>query len=472
MARKTIFKKQMVLYMSILFISLFVFGTGAYTIYTNQYMKEQEKQLILQGERFKESMIALYLSGAVDMSRLDFELQIMEKYMDVSVFFMNDRGKVSLVSQSLNKSWIGQTITDEAVDIVLSGKVATLTGRIGGMFNETVLTVGYPISVGGINLGGVFMCKPINVMEKAANDMRNVLLLSMLPVAFIVSCLVFFFSKRISQPLMDMNEAAKIIADGSFDKRITVKSSDEVGQLAQSLNNMAETLEKNENNRRKFIANVSHDLRSPLTSIQGFIGAIVDGTIPYEKQGYYLNIVLEETSRLTKLANDMVDLSKTEAGVMAVEFCEFDINDMVRESLQTFEQRFIQKKISANAVFDREHLNVKADANMILRVIHNLLDNAIKFSCDGGEITIETWVGKQKVYVCVKDSGKGIKEEEQRRVFERFFKSDASRGLDKSGVGLGLSIVKEFIRAHGEKIEIKSEVDKGTEFIFSLKKGE
>lgn len=472
MAVKTIFKKQMILYMGILFISLFIFGTGVYTLYTRQYMKEQEQQLILQGERFKESMTALYFSGAVDMSRLDFELQIMEKYMDVSVFFMDDKGKVSLVSQSLNKSWIGQTITDEAVSIVLSGKVASLTGRVGGMFNETVLTVGYPISIGGTSLGGVFMCKPIDVMERTARDMRNVIFLGMIPVVFIVSCLVYFSSKRISQPLRDMNEAAKIIADGSFDKRISVKSSDEVGQLAQSLNNMAESLEKNENNRRKFIANISHDLRSPLTSIQGFIGAIVDGTIPFEKQGYYLNIILEETSRLTKLANDMTDLSKAEAGVMEVEFCEFDINDMVRESLQTFEQRFIQKKITAHAVFDSEYLNVNADANMILRVIQNLIDNAIKFSDYEGEITVETWSEKQKVYVCVKDNGSGIEEEEQKKVFERFFKSDVSRGLDKSGVGLGLSIVKEFIKAHDEKIKVKSQVGKGTEFIFSLKKAD
>lgn len=470
MKTTTIFKKQMLLYMGILLISFGFFGAGISFIYTRQFMNEQEQQLILQCERFKESVSSLYFTGVVDMSRMSFELQIMEKYMGASVFFMNDQGQISLVSQSVNQQWVGQTITDEAVSIVLNGRVATVKGKIGGMFNETVLTVGYPIVIGDRIIGGVFMCKPITVLQEAIKDMRAVVFGCMIPVFIIGAILIYYSTKRIIMPLRDMNDAAKIIADGNFQNRIEVESGDEVGQLAQSFNNMAESLEKNENSRQKFIANISHDLRSPLTSIQGFISAIADGTIPPERQSHYLNIVLEETARLTKLANDMTDLSKVEAGAINLELCEFDINDMIRDSLNVFETRLSAKKIRTQAIFAEEVTMVLADPNMIQRVIQNLLDNAVKFTPSDGEITVETTAKGEKVFVAVRDNGEGISREEQRKVFERFFKADSSRGLDKGGIGLGLSIVKEFIKAHGEKIEVKSNENMGTEFTFSLKK--
>lgn len=466
----TIFKKQMLLYMGILLVSFGFFGAGISFVYTRQYMNEQEQQLILQGERFKESMTSLYFTGVVDMSRMSFELQIMEKYMGASVFFMNNNGQVSLVSESLNQEWIGQTITDEAVSIVLDGRVATVKGKIGGMFNETVLTVGYPIIIGDKIIGGVFMCKPITVLQEATKEMRSVVVGCMVPVFIIGAILIYYSTKRIIMPLRDMNDAAKVIADGNFHNRIQVQSGDEVGQLAQSLNYMAENLEKTENSRQKFIANISHDLRSPLTSIQGFISAIADGTIPPQKQGHYLNIVLEETARLTKLANDMTDLSKVEAGAMNLELCEFDINEMIRDILNLFETRLSAKKIRTQAIFEEKVTIVVADPNMIQRVIQNLLDNAIKFTPDNGEIAVETIIKGEKVYISVRDNGEGIPQEEQKKVFERFFKADSSRGLDKGGIGLGLSIVKEFIKAHDEKIEVKSDIDFGTEFTFSLKR--
>lgn len=458
--------------MGILFISFSVFGTGISLIYAKQYMDEQEQQLILQGERFKESMTSLYFTGAVDMSRVNFELQIMEQYMGASVFFMNNKGQVSLVSSSVKQEWIGQTITDEAVNIVLGGKVATVNSKVDGMFNETVLTVGYPITIGDTILGGIFMCKPITVMQAATKEMEKVIFVCMIPVLIIGAVLIYISSKTMSKPLKDMNDAAKVIADGNFQNRLEVTSMDEVGQLAESFNNMAESLEKNENSRQKFIANICHDLRSPLTSIQGFIGAIADGTIPPEKQGHYLNIVLEETARLSKLANDMTDLSKAEAGNIKPELCVFDINDMIRDCLDIFERRVVSKRINTQAVFAEKVTEVKADPNMIQRVIHNLLDNSIKFTPENGVITVETTVKGNKVYVGIKDSGVGISAEEQKRVFERFFKADSSRGMDKAGVGLGLSIVKEFIKAHGEKITVKSGIGKGTEFVFSLSRAE
>ena len=287
-AKQTILKKQMTIYMSIILVLFGVFGSGISFIYTRHYMYEQEQQLIVQGERFKESLSNLYHSGDIDTSSLNFEFEVMKKYMGTSVFFMNSKGKISFTTEDVSQKWIGQTITDEAVNIVLSGKIATVQGKIGGMFNETVLTVGYPIIIDGVLIGGIFMCKPMDILRSSMSYVIFLMLGYMVPVIIMGFGLIYYSTKKITSPLIDMNEAAKIIADGRIGARIEVESEDEVGQLAKSFNLMAESIEETEKRRREFIANISHDLRSPLTSIRGFIEAIVDGTIPQEKQNHYL----------------------------------------------------------------------------------------------------------------------------------------------------------------------------------------
>ena len=243
-----------------------------------------------------------------------------------------------------------------------------------------------------------------------------------------------------------------------------------MGQLAESFNHMAESLDKYEKVRRDFIANVSHDLRSPLTSIQGFLGAILDGTIPHEKQEHYLNIVLEETKRLTKLTNDIVELSRAQTSTITLEKTRFNINNLIRESIERLEPQLQKKDIKIDAIFVEKETFVEADEDKIARVIYNLVDNAIKFSEEGKKIEIETALkDNKKLLVSVKDYGKGISEEDVKYVFDRFYKVDSSRGKDKTGSGLGLSIVREFLLAHGENIGVKSEKGKGTTFLFSLK---
>lgn len=472
MKKRSLVKKQLLLYFGVLILTFSCFGFSIISVYNKNYVEEQERQFILQGERFKESMNSSYYMGVVDTGRVNFELQIMERYMGASVFFMSQDGKISMVSPGVGEEWIGKTITDEAVNIVMSGNVATVKGKVGGMFDEIALTVGYPITLRGKLVGGIFMCKSISVMKEAAKDINNVVMGLTVPAVLLSFLLIYFFTKNLVKPLTEMNEAAKIIADGNFERRIEYYANDEIGQLAESFNDMAKSLEESEKNRREFIANISHDLRSPLTSIQGFIGAIADGTIPPEKEKKYFNIILEETGRLSKLANDMVDLSRAEAGATVIEKCIFDINDLIRDSLDSMEHRFRQKNIKASVVFADEVTEVNADPNKIQRVMQNLLDNAVKFTSEGGDITVETSIKNDKVYVSVKDTGIGIKNEEKKKVFERFFKADSSRGLDKTGVGLGLSIVKEFVKAHGETIEVNSEEGKGTEFVFTLEKAE
>jgi signal transduction histidine kinase len=231
---------------------------------------------------------------------------------------------------------------------------------------------------------------------------------------------------------------------------------------------MAQENASAEDDQKKFVAKVSHDFRSPLTSIKGYLEAMLDGTIPPENHEKYLGIVLNETERLRKLTNGLLTLNNLNTSGMLLDITVFDINDVIRSVAASFEGTCKKKVIAIELVLSGEELYVKADADKIKQVLYNLVDNAIKFSHHDSVIKIETSEKHNKVFVSVKDSGIGIPKDQLSQVFERFYKSDLSRGKDKKGTGLGLSITREIIRAHGENINVISTEGVGSEFIFSI----
>ena len=272
------------------------------------------------------------------------------------------------------------------------------------------------------------------------------------------------------RPLNLIAEAAKQYASGNLDYEIPVNTEDEMGYLSASLNYMSSQLQDMEDYQKKFVANVSHDFRSPLTSIRGYVEAMADGTIPAELQEKYLKIILFETERLTDLTQDLLTLNEFDTQNLLLDKEPFDIHEIIKNVAASFEGRCKQKKISIELIFATKHLKVMADKRKIQQVLYNLLDNAIKFSDPDSGITIETTERGDKVYTSVKDDGIGIPRSALNKIWERFYKTDASRGKDKKGTGLGLAIVKEAIQAHGENINVVSTEGVGTEFIFSLPK--
>lgn len=266
------------------------------------------------------------------------------------------------------------------------------------------------------------------------------------------------------------NDTIKEISSGHFDARIDTKHiyPKEFRELAQNINQMAEDINKFEEMRKDFIANTSHDFRSPLTSIRGFVQAILDGTIPVEYQEKYLRIVLDESDRLTRLTNDILLLSQMESDYITLEKVVFDIHDIIRKTFLQFEQKILQKKLNIILLIGKRELMVDADIGQIQRVLYNIIDNSIKFTDNGGEITISTKIQKDKVEVSISDNGIGISEANIKYIWDRFHKVDKSRGKDKKGIGLGLSIVREIIKAHGEQIQVYSQEGKGTTFVFTL----
>lgn len=270
------------------------------------------------------------------------------------------------------------------------------------------------------------------------------------------------------QPLRKITYATEQYASGNMHYEFQVDSEDEIGYLAACLNYLASEIARAEDDQKRFVANISHDFRSPLTSIKGYLEAMLDGTIPPEMHEKYLNIVLNETERLTKLTNGLLTLNNLNTKGMLLEKTNFDINQVIRNTAAAFEGLCRQKNISIELVLTGDVLYVRADLEKIQRILYNLTDNAVKFSHPDSIIKIETSEKKNKLFVSVKDSGIGIPKDDLKFIWDRFYKSDLSRGKDKKGTGLGLSIVKEIINAHGEHINVISTEGEGTEFIFSL----
>ena len=291
-------------------------------------------------------------------------------------------------------------------------------------------------------------------------------------VALIGSGVVSYYTAyRVINPFIEMNHAVQCYSRGDFSTRIPVEGKDEAAQLGKSLNEMAEQLRGLEDTRRSFVANVSHELRSPLTSMKGFLEAMQDGTIPPENYPEYIEIVLNETRRMVTLVNDLLDLARIESGTIQLNFEVFDINELIRRTLLTFEARLIENEMEMEVRFAQEQCTVFADPAQIGQVLRNLIDNAIKYSPKGRSIAVSTYSMRKTVYVTVRDNGIGIPQEDVPHVFDRFYKVEkAHTPTPQMGSGLGLSIVKRIIESHGQSITVRSARGRGTQFTFTLER--
>lgn len=466
---RSFFNKLFLFYMIILISSLMVLTMGLTKAF-NLYFESQKKDMLVeQGEKIVKVLEqSYYWGGFFDKEKLNREIEILDEYLDASFIYFDSNYKISIISNDIDSKWLGQNVASYEIKEAVEGNIIETEGCLGGIFKKPVLTVGYPVTVNGKIIGAIFMNAPLTELQKMADGAYKIILYITFAVGVIGFIVIYIYSKKITKPLREMNNVAKVIANGHFEKRISVKGSDEIAQLAQSLNDMAGSLNEQEKRRREFISNISHDLRSPLTSMKGFVQAIIDGTIPPEKQEHYLKIVLDESERLESLANNIININNLENKETELNLSDFDINELIKKIVFNFETRVSSKKINLRVTFQEKSIYVRADYEKIQRVIYNLLDNAVKFTDVGGEIFLETNIKDKKALIYVRDNGRGISEDDKKRIFDRFYKADISRGEDKKGSGLGLSIVKNFIVAHGEIITLNSELNKGSEFYFSL----
>lgn len=313
-------------------------------------------------------------------------------------------------------------------------------------------------------------CDMSSINADSVQLMVWILIIALIAIIVAVFC-SYYIATSVINPFVEMNHTVQCYSKGDLSRRIRVEGRDEAAQLGRSFNEMAEQLRSLEDTRRSFVANVSHELRSPLTGMKGFLEAMFDGTIAKEDQEHYIGLVLSETRRMTLMVNDLLDLARIESGTIILNYETFDINELIRRVLITFEARIVAKQLELDVRFAQEQCYVWADSTQISQVIRNLIDNAIKYSPEGKLLVISTYPLRKEVYVSIKDNGVGIPLEDIPHVFDRFYKVEkAHTPSPQVGSGLGLSIVKRIIEQHGQTITVRSARNRGTQFTFSLQK--
>ena len=331
------------------------------------------------------------------------------------------------------------------------------------------------VTVSDVCIGYVVTVRSTAVEDALQGVVRSAIFTSSIWVILAAVIAVYFITERMTRPLREITRAAKTYARGDFKARVRTYGEDEIAELGHAFNHMAEALEKNELMRNSFLANVSHDLRTPMTTIAGFIDGINSGAIPPEKHAHYLNIISAEVHRLSRLVSEILDVSRLESGERTFVHADFDVAEMARIILISFEQRIEEKQLEVEFT-SADSVIAYADKDAIHQVLYNLCHNAIKFASEGGvfRISIESEDKDKPIVIRIYDEGQTIRDEELPFVFDRFYKTDKSRGLDKNGVGLGLYISKAIMDAHGETISVRSLTDgdrSGCEFMFTLRRG-
>ncbi len=507
---RTLFGKMVATHALAIFVGILIMIFGLNAIFQYYFVEKQENQMLEQAEQiagayafFAESQqsgfsgvyseqFREYLTQIIDNAEIDsefdidrligasnivnvlegdfrealfqFELASLGNYMNASIFIVNEQAQ--LMSQ--NDMTVKETIPRASVEEVFEGRVVQEALGIKKIYENPVITVGYPIYLDGKVAYALFLQADVPAVTETVSDILSITIISLLITGIIAVIAIFLVMSNVTKEISRVNMRMKEIAQGNFDRRLKVTRNDELGELMGTFNQMVDELSLVEKKREEFVSNLSHDFRSPLTSINGYTQAILDGTIPPENQERYLRIVADESSRLTKMANDILDLSRMQTGAAKLELEEIKIHDFLVNELIKFEHRIDEKKVDVQVHFVNKVPIIVADRALLQRVVYNLLDNAMKFINQKGTLELKTHVQNQKLVVTIRNTGAVIRKDEQVKIWERFSKLDTSRGEVKKSSGLGLSIVKEIMRAHEEDIWIESTRDTGVSFIFTL----
>lgn len=466
--KSTLHIKFIALYIMFGFLAFFTTATLGYQLLLNSMENNISQDLYQTATLTATDYLPDYFSDEITTSAVRSQLNSMEISLEASLWFVDADGNMIAYA-----NFEAMTSPDmiEDFDPAETGGSQFITGTYHDYFDEEVITVIAPVIQGFSTKGYLLIHKPVSSIEDTCRQLMRSVHITLCVVYFLSFSILIGFHFFVYRPLRKITEAAKQYASGNLEYEIPVNTEDEIGYLSASLNYMAVQLKDMEDYQKKIVANVSHDFRSPLTSIKGYVQAMTDGTIPPELHAKYLNIILFETERLTDLTKDLLTLNEFDTKELMLNKSRFDIQEMIKQTAASFEGVCTGKHISIRLLLLEGTILVYADKSKIQQVLYNLIDNAIKFSENDSSIVIEVTERGGKIFTSVKDSGIGIPKKELGKIWERFYKSDLSRGKDKKGTGLGLSIVKEAIQAHDEHINVISTEGVGTEFIFSLPKG-
>ncbi|MCR5501770.1 MAG: GHKL domain-containing protein [Lachnospiraceae bacterium] len=464
--RRTLYLKFLLAYLIFGIFGFVIVATFVSRMTQDYLIRTESDRLYSEATQVANTFAADLYNNETSLDSAKKQLDALRVYTNAHLWIINPSGRMILSTEQpvdVEK----ETIV-EGFDPTAAGNSHYVIGRFFNYFDSDHLSVLSPITSDFKLKGYVVIHYPMRNIETERESLLAIDYL-MLVILFLLSLIILiFFTDIVYIPINKITKATEQYAAGNFHYELQMDSDDEIGYLGVMAAYMAQEIARQEDDQKRFVANVSHDFRSPLTSIKGYLEAMMDGTIPPEDHEKYLGIVLNETERLRKLTNGLLTLNNLNTAGMLLDITVFDINEVIRSVAAAFEGTCRSKKIAIELILTDEKFYVSADVEKIKQVLYNLVDNAIKFSHNDSVIRIETSEKKSKVFVSVKDSGIGIPKDALNQIFDRFYKSDLSRGKDKKGTGLGLAITREIIRAHGENINVISTEGIGSEFIFSL----
>lgn len=455
-------------------LAYFIFGVFSFIIVSvfvpnmtkEHLIREKAETLYSEATLISNTYATGLYTSETDLETVKTQLDFLAVYLDSTIRIINPSGRLVLDTNTpIN---VEDVVMIENFDPTATAGSYYMVNDFFGSFDSEMLSVFAPITSSYMVKGYVVIHCDMNDIQDSCNSMLNISYITLIILLLLSLIILIFFTEMVYIPLRKITYATEQYAAGNMHYEFQVESDDEIGYLAVCLNYMASQIASAEDDQKKFVANVSHDFRSPLTSIRGYLEAMIDGTIPPEMHEKYLGIVLNETERLTNLTNSLLTLNNLNTKGMMLDRTDFNINQIIRNTAASFEGTCRKKTIAIELVLTGDEMYVNADKDKIQQVLYNLIDNAIKFSHHDSVIKVETSLKKNKLFVSVKDRGIGIPKEDLKLIWDRFYKSDLSRGKDKKGTGLGLSIVKEIINCHNEHINVISTEGVGSEFIFSL----
>ena len=468
--KRTLYLKFVLAYFIFAFFGFIVVATFTSSMTLEHMKRERADSLYKEALLISDSYAADLYNNEITLESVWRQIEAIGTFLDASVWIVNPSGLVVLDSSSPPD--IENPVTIPNFSPTITGNSFYTTGNFFGMFDDEMLSAFAPITSKYKVKGYVVIHASLSDLQASCNSLLNISFITLVILFLLSLIILLFFTEMVYLPLRKITHATEQYAIGNFRYEFQVDSEDEIGYLAASLAYMASEVAKSEDNQKRLVANISHDFRSPLTSMRGYLEAMLDGTIPPELHEKYIGVVLNETDRLTKLTNSLLTLNNLTTKGMILDKSTFDLNQVIKNTAMSFEGTCRERLISIELVLTGDEMYVHADMVKIQQDHHdgNLVDNAIKFSHKNSSIKIETVEKSNKLMVSVKDNGIGIPKDSLRLIWDRFYKTDLSRGKDKKGTGLGLSITKEIIQSHNENINVVSTEGVGTEFIFTLEK--
>ena len=469
---KTSFSRSFSTIASILLLSLLVLG-ASFQMLVKEYLTENTVSgLQADAEVIAELAASYSIDGKLSSRDFLLNLDVASRVSDSDTLICDASGRIILCSDAVfTCDHQGLRVDQAYLQQVLQKGGDQVTGIIRSLYSDHRYFVLVPIVSGNSTSGIVIVSTPTAATNQILTRISNIFLTTAVFVILISVLAVSVFVRRESRPLRDMAKAANAFGHGDLEARVKVEQgySEEVEELALAFNNMASSLQKSEYQRQEFVANVSHELKTPMTTISGYIDGILDGTIPESRQAHYLHIVSDETKRLSRLVRSMLDISQLqkEQGIPEDKKIHFDLEESMGQVLITFEKKINDKKLDVDVDMPEHPVYTIANRDYVTQVIYNLIDNAVKFCPEGGTLGLKIKEGGSKAYISVSNEGETIPPEELPLVFDRFHKLDKSRSKNRDGWGLGLYIVKTIVCSHGENISVTSR-DGRTEFTFTM----